>query len=112
MDAVKKVTELVSATVNTITKNHTPPYTLLCSGGVDSQAMLWSWFRAGSTFNVTTFRYVDSSGNSYNAHDISYIFNFAKKLGKTVDIIDINPFSFFENEYISSSIFFFILSFL
>lgn len=46
-------------TIEQIKKNYPPPYTLCLSGGMDSQAMLYSWIKSGSNFNTFTAVYND-----------------------------------------------------
>ena len=73
----------------------------MCSGGIDSQAMLWAWYKSNVPFKVVTFRYVDDNGDVYNSHDIDYIFEFAKLLNVEVEVKDFAPFPFFETEMVT-----------
>lgn len=50
--------------VNKIVANYAAPYTLLVSGGVDSQAMLLAWKKSGHPFKAVHYSY-----NGENSHD-------------------------------------------
>lgn len=65
-------------TVNNITKTYPGPYYLMCSGGVDSQAMAYIWSKANVEFECITFLYTDHNGKFYNTHDIDTFHAFAK----------------------------------
>ena len=52
------------------------PYTLMCSGGVDSQVMLYSWHKSGIPFKVVSIKYIHD-GVWYNEHDLSSLIDFA-----------------------------------
>lgn len=51
--------EAVNA-VNRICEVHEGPYTLLVSGGVDSQAMIYAWKKSGKPFSVVHYSYGDN----------------------------------------------------
>jgi len=51
---VKKTSELF---IQKIIKNYPPPYTLLLSGGIDSQAMLQCWINANAPFKAITIKF-------------------------------------------------------
>lgn len=81
--------------VNDIVKNYPPPYNLLASGGIDSQAMLYAWKKSNHPFKVYTFRY----NETYNAHDIETLPLFCKQEDIDYSIIDFDYFKFLEEEY-------------
>lgn len=81
--------------VNDIVKKYPPPYNLLASGGIDSQAMLYAWKKSNHPFKVYTFRYNDT----YNAHDLETLPLFCEQEGIDYSIIDFDYFKFLEEEY-------------
>ena len=83
-------------TVNNIIKSYPPPYTLMCSGGADSQAMIWAWIVSGVPFNIVSIRYI-SEGIFFNEHDLITLDEYAKKLNLSVDYKDFDVIDFIEN---------------
>jgi len=83
-------------TVEKITKTYNPPYTLLLSGGVDSQSMLYAWHKSGVKFN--TFSAVFN--HNLNEYDLSYLKGFAHYQGIDVrNYVDFDLFNFLDYEY-------------
>lgn len=62
--------------VKLITKNYLPPYTLLVSGGIDSQAMIYVWYKSKIPFNLVHFNY-----NGFNNSETEIIKQYANSLG-------------------------------
>lgn len=60
------VTEAAQHTIESIINEYPPPYNLMVSGGVDSQAMLYLWSKYGTDFIPYTVRY----NGDMNEHDI------------------------------------------
>jgi hypothetical protein len=60
---LSKITPIVAAidAVNKIVKNYPPPYTLLVSGGVDSQVMALAWKHSGHPFKMVHYVYGEHS---------------------------------------------------
>lgn len=81
--------------VNDIVKNYPPPYNLLASGGIDSQAMIYAWKKSNHPFSVYTFRY----NETYNIHDIETLPLFCEQESIDYTIIDFDYFKFLEEEY-------------
>ena len=81
--------------VNDIVTNYPPPYNLLVSGGIDSQAMLYAWKISKHTFNAYTFRY----NETYNIHDIQTVPLFCEQERIPFTVIDFDYFDFLEKEY-------------
>lgn len=81
--------------VESIMKNYQPPYIILVSGGVDSQAMLYSWKKFGDNFIPTCFVY----NNGLNCHDIDNIKEFSKLHDIRINFKDIDVISFIDTEY-------------
>jgi hypothetical protein len=63
---------LLEAGINcarTIAENNIGPYTIMASGGVDSQAVIYAWHMSGIPFNVVSVKYI-SNGKCFNDHDL------------------------------------------
>lgn len=80
--------------VHEIASQYPPPYYLLVSGGIDSQAMLWAWLKSGVPFQAVNFTY----NNDYNIRDTIPIQIFCEKNGIPLESIDIDYFHFLEHE--------------
>lgn len=72
-----------------ITKNHPAPYTLLVSGGVDSQAMIHVWKQSGVPFKVVHYNYL-----GLNAHDTQFLVEFCQQQEVECNIIDFDAVGF------------------
>lgn len=78
-----------------IVRNYPAPYTLMLSGGIDSQAMLWAWLQSGVTFKSLTITY----NSIYNYHDIKNTISVAEKFKYKFNYHNFDVFHFLENEY-------------
>ncbi len=96
-DPDSNVADNAKIAVNNIIKSYPPPYTLMCSGGTDSQAMIWAWYTAKVKFNIVSIRYI-SEGIFFNEHDLVSLNEFAKKLNLTVEYKDFDVITFLEND--------------
>lgn len=94
-ETVKSPLAAAIEAVNDIVEKYPAPYTLLVSGGIDSQAMLYAWKMSTHPFNAVTFRY----NQNYNWHDIKTLIEFCQKENIDHQIIDFDYFGFLENEY-------------
>jgi len=83
--------------VHKIAKTHPAPYTLMCSGGVDSQTMILSWLAAGVPFQIMSFRYI-SENIFFNEHDLITLECLSKLYGLEINYQDLDIISFLENE--------------
>ena len=90
-DAITAATEAVIE----ITKTYPGPYTLMCSGGIDSQSMIWSWHKAGVDFNIVSVRYI-SDGIFFNDYDLVQLDEFCTKYGFTIQYKDFDLINFLE----------------
>ena len=93
----RELLTVASETIKRITDHYPAPYTLMMSGGVDSQSMLWCWINSNTTFNVTTVRYIDHNGTVLNEHDISNMKAIAKLHNIVINYIDFNIIDFLDN---------------
>jgi hypothetical protein len=78
--------------VHEIAETYPAPYTLFVSGGIDSQAMLYSWKLSGIPFNAVNVNYLD-----FNAHDRKEIVEFCQQHDVPLQIVDFDVIDFLEN---------------
>lgn len=82
--------------IQKITETHPGPYTLLVSGGVDSQAMLYAWKTSGVQFSVVHYSYGNNieDGDSLSEfcaiHNIDYEIRYfdVEKFIKSVEYVE------------------------
>lgn len=79
--------------VHEIVRRYPPPYVLYASGGIDSQAMIYAWYKSGVDFQVVTVSY----NNNMNYHDIQYLFKYCSRLGIEVEICDFDAINFIKS---------------
>lgn len=76
-----------------IAKNNPAPYTLLASGGVDSQAMIYVWKLSGIPFRVVHYNYL-----GLNSHDTEFLIKFCQLYQVDYEIIDFDAVGFITSE--------------
>lgn len=81
--------------VKYISENYIPPYNLMVSGGIDSQAMLYAWKKSGINFNAISFRYNDS----VNSHDLEQLKEFAERENINIEYRDFDLHNFLDSDY-------------
>lgn len=79
--------------VNHIIDNYPKPYHVMVSGGVDSQAMLYSWKLFGTDYIPTTVNY-----KNHNTHDLQELFVFAKKYKINLNIQEFDVLDFYNTQ--------------
>lgn len=84
--------------IHRITENYPAPFTLMVSGGVDSQAMILAWLGAGVPFSLLSIRYVDKQGEVLNEHDLVTLNAFSTQNNISVKFQDFQIIDFLENE--------------
>jgi len=94
-ETVKNPLHAAIEAVDDIVKNYPPPYNLMVSGGLDSQAMLYAWKMSGHPFNAYCFRY----NETFNEHDIKTLPIFCEQEDISYTIVDFDYFKFLEEEY-------------
>lgn len=87
IDAVKRIAD-----------NYPAPYTLMLSGGVDSQAMLSAWVKSGVPFRTLTVVYLDEEGKPFNTHDLDTLPVVAGKIGVPIQYRTFELIKFIETE--------------
>lgn len=82
-----------------ILEKYPSPYTLMLSGGVDSQAMLWAWYTSGAKFTPLSFRY----NIDMNDHDLKSMPMFLEKnkINLNIKYRDLDVLDFYQYEYFS-----------
>lgn len=83
--------------VRDITETFPAPYTLMCSGGIDSQAMIWAWHMAKVPFNIVSVKYI-SDDIFFNDYDLVQLGEFCSRHNFQVDYKDFDLIPFLENE--------------
>jgi len=83
-------------TIHQIQNKYPPPYTLMLSGGVDSQAMLYAWHT--SQVPYTTFSGIYNNG--MNENDLSTMREFSKLFNIHINYYDIDILNFLQNEHV------------
>lgn len=94
----EEIQRIANNTVDSIVSTHPAPYSLLVSGGVDSQAMLLAWLYSGHKFSAISFQYVDDNDNIVNQHDLDTLSIFSEKFNVPIDFRKFNIINFLENE--------------
>lgn len=98
-DPSTNITNPVDAAMNTVREivcTYPAPYTLMCSGGVDSQTMIWAWHKSKVPFSIVSVRYV-SNGIFFNDYDLIQLNEFCAPLGLKIEYKDFDLLSFLEN---------------
>ena len=80
--------------IKKITATYPAPYTLMCSGGADSQALLWAWELSGEEYNAVHITYDD-----YNKFDTDTLDEFTKRYGIPYKKINFDVINFLETDY-------------
>lgn len=81
------------AYIDKIVMSYPPPYTLMCSGGADSQVMLWAWELSGHKYTAVHITY-----NDYNKFDTDTLDEFTKKYQIPYEKINFDVINFLEND--------------
>lgn len=94
---ISRVDPLTAAldAITKITETYPEPYTLMLSGGVDSQAMLWAWLKSKVPFQSVTFTY----NSIYNHHDIKTTIKVAQEFGYRFNYCDFDMLGFLEGPW-------------
>lgn len=92
---IDPLTAAIDAVMN-IKSQYPEPYTLMLSGGIDSQGMLWAWLQSGVKFQSKTFTY----NSIYNYHDIKTTIDVARKFKYDFNYENFDLFAFLDNEFV------------
>lgn len=88
------VLDAAKLTIESIMRDYPPPYHLMVSGGIDSQAMLYMWSKFGKDFIPTSVIY----NHNYNLHDILDVTNLNQNYNFSVKYIDFDLLTFLKDE--------------
>ncbi len=84
--------------VREIAKQYPGPYTLMVSGGVDSQAMIYAWIKSGVPFKLMSIIYHDLHGRSMNLADLITLKEYAEHYSLEVEYKTFPLIKFLERE--------------
>ena len=99
--STKPLLEVSDRVIKEISVNYEPPYNLMVSGGVDSQAMLWCWKNSSIPFSAVSFKLTDSNGNIFNNHDFETLVSFAENNNIDITFVDFDIINFLSNHLLS-----------
>jgi len=99
------IQDVANRVISEIIKKYPAPYTLMVSGGVDSQAMLWLWANSGLPFTAVSIKYMSPNNIIwFNEHDLFELGLFSKKHNIAIEYKNFNVIDFFESrlqEYVN-----------
>ena len=92
--------EVSTSVINEIVAKYPPPYYLMVSGGIDSQALLWCWLNSNVPFVPVSVRYIGAPEYKevLNEHDLEELEKFSLKHKINIKYIDFDIVKFLENE--------------
>lgn len=85
---------IIKESIDKIVQEYPGPYTLLCSGGVDSQAMILAWKNSGYPFNIVSAVY----NNGLNEYDLTDLYALLNREHLSATFINIDIIKFHETE--------------
>jgi hypothetical protein len=91
----------LTAAVNSVRRiadKYPAPFTLMVSGGVDSQAMVCAWMKSGVPFKLMSVQYVTDDGEVLNVEDLETLKTFVDMNGLAVEFKDFKIIDFIERE--------------
>jgi hypothetical protein len=96
----KNLLEVSRRVITDIISKYPPPYYLMVSGGVDSQALLWCWINSGIDFTPVSVRYVGAPEyrSVLNQHDLDELNTFSTNHKLSVKYIDFDIIEFLEKD--------------
>ena len=91
--------------IKEISEKYPPPYHLMCSGGVDSQTMLWFWKNSGVPFTAVSITYYNSiDGAVFNNHDQEQLVEFADRFQIPIQYKNFDIINFLENKLVDYAV--------
>jgi len=84
--------------IDEIVKNYPPPYTLMASGGIDSQAMIYAWLLSKVKFNVLSIKYV-SDDIWFNDYDLENLELYRRKFNFDLEYREFDILNFYNTNY-------------
>jgi hypothetical protein len=98
--STESVLTLAKQAIQRIVAKYPAPYTLICSGGVDSQAMALAWKYSGVPFTIVTARY----NGGLNDHDLEQLWQLQQREQLPVTSIDLDILNFHEKDLVEWAI--------
>ncbi len=93
--------EISNRVINDIANDYPPPYTLMVSGGVDSQSMLWMWLQSKVPFTAVSIKYMSPNRSlCFNEHDLYELRLLSEKHNIPIEYKEFDSIDFFENRLI------------
>jgi hypothetical protein len=89
--------EAAKLAVLNIINTYPPPYYLMVSGGVDSQAMLYAWHLFGKNYIPTSIIYDEIA--QFNQHDLQTLKLFSKKFNIEINYEYFDLLKFYKDQY-------------
>ena len=86
--------------VENIVETYSPPYTLMASGGVDSQAMIYAWLLTGVKFKVVSIKYF-SNNIWFNDFDIENLLTYQAKYKFDLELKEFDILDFYNEKFYS-----------
>lgn len=83
--------------IQKVTENYKPPYHLMVSGGIDSQAMILAWKMSNVDFTVNTVRYL-SKNIFFNFHDLRTLYDLCSLQGINIREYSLDIINFLNTE--------------
>jgi len=93
--ATKPPVEAALSAIEHIVANYPAPYTLMLSGGADSQAMLWCWLKSGYEFQTRSVRF----NGGLNDHDLQTMQEFSNNVGVSFTPWEFDLLEFLDGDY-------------
>lgn len=92
--------EISKKTIARIKTLYPPPYYLMVSGGIDSQALLWCWLNSGEHFTPVSVRYTGATEYKeiLNQHDLDELITFEETNNIKISYINFDIINFLEND--------------
>lgn len=87
-------------TISSIKNSYPEPFNLMCSGGVDSQAMAYAWKISNVPHTIVLFQYINNNGQVFNDHDLKTFKEFSKIHNIQYTIKNFNYFNFLSNIFL------------
>lgn len=84
--------------IDKIKTYYPPPYTLMVSGGIDSQAMIYAWLLSKIKFNVVSIKYV-SDNIWFNDYDLMNLEIYRNKFNFTLEYRESDILNFFDGKF-------------
>ena len=93
VDNQQSVMDIAVDAVHKIVREYPGPYTVLASGGIDSQVAIWAWKQSGIPFNIVHYSY-----NGLNSHDTETLLEFCRNNQLRNSIMSFDAMAFIKSD--------------